>query len=97
MSRKHVKPGDRIIAVGGRTGRDGSTEPTFSSAELTAESESVSGGAVQIGNAITEKMVLDVIVQGAIRACFTRSPTAVPAASARPSARWGPTSGPMSS
>ncbi|MFN9916701.1 MAG: AIR synthase-related protein, partial [Pirellulaceae bacterium] len=31
--------------------------------ELTEESESLSGGAVQIGNAITEKMVLDVLLQ----------------------------------
>jgi phosphoribosylformylglycinamidine synthase len=60
---KRVEPGDRIIALGGRTGRDGIHGATFSSAELTAQSESVSGGAVQIGNAITEKMVLDVIVR----------------------------------
>ncbi len=70
MSSKHVKPGDRIIAVGGRTGRDGIHGATFSSAELTAESESVSGGAVQIGNAITEKMVLDVIVQARDQGLF---------------------------
>ncbi len=63
MSSKHVEHGDRIVAVGGRTGRDGIHGATFSSAELTAESESVSGGAVQIGNAITEKMVLDVVLQ----------------------------------
>src|SRR5207302_96535 len=35
----------------------------FSSLELTAESEQVSGGAVQIGNAIAEKKVLDVLLQ----------------------------------
>jgi phosphoribosylformylglycinamidine synthase len=67
---KHVEPGDRIIAIGGRTGRDGIHGATFSSAELTAESESVSGGAVQIGNAITEKMVLDVIVQARDQGLF---------------------------
>jgi phosphoribosylformylglycinamidine synthase II len=67
---KHVEPGDRIIALGGRTGRDGIHGATFSSAELTAESESVSGGAVQIGNAITEKMVLDVIVQARDQGLF---------------------------
>ncbi len=63
MSTKSVLPGDRIVALGGRTGRDGIHGATFSSAELTGESESLSGGAVQIGNAITEKMVLDVILQ----------------------------------
>ncbi|MDR0521346.1 MAG: phosphoribosylformylglycinamidine synthase subunit PurL [Planctomycetaceae bacterium] len=62
-SFKEPKPHDLIVAVGGRTGRDGIHGATFSSAELTHESESVSGGAVQIGNAITEKMVLDVMLQ----------------------------------
>jgi phosphoribosylformylglycinamidine synthase len=62
-AHKHVEPGDRIVAIGGRTGRDGIHGATFSSAELTAQSEALSGGAVQIGNAITEKMVLDVIIQ----------------------------------
>jgi phosphoribosylformylglycinamidine synthase len=61
-SRKQPKPGDLIVAVGGRTGRDGIHGATFSSAELTSQSETVSGGAVQIGNAITEKMVLDVLM-----------------------------------
>ena len=48
--------------MGGRTGRDGIHGATFSSAELTDQSEKVSGGAVQIGNAITEKMVMDVLL-----------------------------------
>ena len=62
-SFKEAKAGDFIVAVGGRTGRDGIHGATFSSAELTHESEKVSGGAVQIGNAITEKMVLDVLLK----------------------------------
>jgi phosphoribosylformylglycinamidine synthase len=61
-SRKEPKAGDLIVAVGGRTGRDGIHGATFSSAELTAESDRVSGGAVQIGNAITEKKMLDVLL-----------------------------------
>lgn len=61
-SFKQPMPGDYIVAVGGRTGRDGIHGATFSSAELTSESEVVSGGAVQIGNAITEKMLVDVIL-----------------------------------
>ncbi len=60
---KQVHPGDFIVAVGGRTGRDGIHGATFSSAELTHESETISGGAVQIGNAVTEKMVADVVLQ----------------------------------
>jgi phosphoribosylformylglycinamidine synthase len=62
MSHKEAKPGDLVVAVGGRTGRDGIHGATFSSAELTSQSETVSGGAVQIGNAITEKMLLDVLM-----------------------------------
>ena len=56
---KKVSPGDLIVAVGGRTGRDGIHGATFSSGELTTESEEVSSGAVQIGNPIEEKKVLD--------------------------------------
>ncbi|MCA9134468.1 MAG: phosphoribosylformylglycinamidine synthase, partial [Planctomycetales bacterium] len=55
--------GDWIVSIGGRTGRDGIHGATFSSAELNSESESISGGSVQIGNAVTEKMVLDVLLQ----------------------------------
>ena len=68
---KHAQPGDYIVAVGGRTGRDGIHGATFSSAELTHESETISGGAVQIGNAITEKMVADVILQARDRGLYS--------------------------
>jgi phosphoribosylformylglycinamidine synthase len=69
-TRKALQPGDHIVAVGGRTGRDGIHGATFSSAELTSESEKVSGGAVQIGNAITEKMLLDVILAARDRGLY---------------------------
>ena len=69
-ARKAPMPGDHIVAVGGRTGRDGIHGATFSSAELTSESEKVSGGAVQIGNAITEKMLLDVILAARDRGLY---------------------------
>jgi phosphoribosylformylglycinamidine synthase II len=69
-SHKEPKPGDLIVVVGGRTGKDGLHGATFSSVELTHESETVSGGAVQIGNAITEKMVVDVILQARDRGLF---------------------------
>lgn len=64
------QPGDSIVVLGGRTGRDGIHGATFSSAELTSQSESLSGGAVQIGNAITEKMVLDVLLQARERGLY---------------------------
>ena len=63
LDKKHARPGDLIVALGGRTGRDGIHGATFSSAELSEDSEQVSGGAVQIGNAITEKKLLDVLLQ----------------------------------
>ncbi|MEM8713273.1 MAG: phosphoribosylformylglycinamidine synthase subunit PurL, partial [Planctomycetota bacterium] len=56
---KSVEPGDAIVSVGGRTGRDGIHGATFSSIELSEESEMVSAAAVQIGDPITEKRVLD--------------------------------------
>ncbi len=66
-------------------------------AELTSESETLSGGAVQIGNAITEKMVLDVVLAGPRPgAVSTRSPIAAPAAFPAPSARWARRSAPRS-
>jgi len=70
-SFKQPQAGDLVVAVGGRTGRDGIHGATFSSAELTSESETLSGGAVQIGNAITEKMVLDVILEARDRELYS--------------------------
>jgi phosphoribosylformylglycinamidine synthase len=69
-ARKEARPGDLIVAVGGRTGRDGIHGATFSSLELSAESDKVSGGAVQIGNAITEKKMLDVLLQARDRGLY---------------------------
>ena len=67
----NVQSGDLIVAIGGRTGRDGIHGATFSSAELTEESESISGGSVQIGNPVIEKMVLDVLLQARDRDLYT--------------------------
>ncbi|MHB1355374.1 MAG: phosphoribosylformylglycinamidine synthase subunit PurL [Anaerolineae bacterium] len=57
-----AQPGDLVVLLGGRTGRDGLHGATFSSIELTDETGKTSGGAVQIGNPIVEKMVLDAIL-----------------------------------
>jgi len=58
-----ARRGDRIIALGGRTGRDGIHGATFSSAELTDTHADEFSHAVQIGNAVTEKMTLDAILE----------------------------------
>lgn len=58
-----AQAGDRIIALGGRTGRDGIHGATFSSAELEHTHADEFAHAVQIGNAIEEKRVLDAILR----------------------------------
>lgn len=58
-----AKAGDLIVALGGRTGRDGIHGATFSSAELTDTHADEFAHAVQIGNAIEEKRVLDAILR----------------------------------
>ncbi|MCL4221454.1 MAG: phosphoribosylformylglycinamidine synthase subunit PurS [Phycisphaerales bacterium] len=58
-----ARPGDLIVALGGRTGRDGIHGATFSSAELTDTHADEFSHAVQIGNAIEEKRVLDAILR----------------------------------
>lgn len=57
---KKVRPGDLIVAVGGRTGRDGIHGATFSSADIGEDSPS---SAVQIGHAINEKKILDALLR----------------------------------
>jgi len=57
---KKVRPGDLIVSIGGRTGRDGIHGATFSSASIEEETSS---SAVQIGHAINEKKVLDVLMR----------------------------------
>jgi phosphoribosylformylglycinamidine synthase len=59
---KEVKPGQLLIAAGGRTGRDGLKGATFSSASLTTDSHEEDQTAVQIGNPIEEKKVADFIL-----------------------------------
>jgi len=69
-SFKQPQPHDWIVTVGGRTGRDGIKGATFSSAELTESSEQTSSGAVQIGNPIVEKMLVDVLLQARDRGLY---------------------------
>ena len=60
---KEPQPGDLVVVIGGRTGRDGIHGATFSSAELTDTHADEFSHAVQIGNAITEKKVLDAMLK----------------------------------
>ncbi|MCK5270024.1 MAG: hypothetical protein KAJ46_04535, partial [Sedimentisphaerales bacterium] len=58
-----AQEGNLIMVVGGRTGRDGIHGATFSSGEMTHEHETLFSHAVQIGNAITEKKMLDTLIK----------------------------------
>jgi phosphoribosylformylglycinamidine synthase II len=53
---------DRVIVLGGRTGRDGLRGATFSSMTMDAQTGEVSGSSVQIGNPIIEKGLVDAIL-----------------------------------
>jgi len=66
------KPGDLIVLVGGRTGRDGIHGVTFASALLSGESEAVSASSVQIGNPITEKKLVDVLLRAREQGLYRR-------------------------
>lgn len=59
---KKVNNGDMIVLIGGKTGRDGIHGATFSSVSLHDQSQEMSSGAVQIGNPIEEKKMLDGIM-----------------------------------
>jgi phosphoribosylformylglycinamidine synthase len=61
--RKSPQVGDHVIVIGGRTGRDGLRGATFSSMTMDAQTGEVSGASVQIGDPITEKGLIDVIVR----------------------------------
>ena len=63
MHPRNIQPGDAVVVMGGRTGRDGIHGATFSSIELTHETATTVGSAVQIGDPITEKKLLDVLLQ----------------------------------
>lgn len=55
------QPGDRILVVGGATGRDGIRGATFSSMTMDATTGEVAGASVQIGDPIIERLVTDLL------------------------------------
>jgi phosphoribosylformylglycinamidine synthase subunit PurSL len=57
-----IVPGDHIILLGGKTGRDGLRGATFSSMTMDAQTGEVSGASVQIGAPIVEKGLVDVLI-----------------------------------
>jgi phosphoribosylformylglycinamidine synthase len=65
---KHANPGDHIVMVGGRIGKDGIHGATFSSREL---SEISPASAVQIGDPITQKKMFDFLLEARDRQLYT--------------------------
>ncbi len=65
---KFTAPGDRIVMIGGRVGKDGIHGATFSSVELN---ESSPVQAVQIGDPITQKMMFDMLTEARDRGLYS--------------------------
>ncbi|MBI2664516.1 phosphoribosylformylglycinamidine synthase subunit PurL [Candidatus Woesearchaeota archaeon] len=68
MEHKKAGAGELIVAVGGKTGRDGLHGATFSSKALD---EASPASAVQIGNPIEEKKVLDALLAARDKKLYT--------------------------
>ncbi len=64
---KNIAPGDAVVMVGGRIGKDGIHGATFSSEELHSESPQQ---AVQIGDPITQKRVRDLLKEARQRLLY---------------------------
>ncbi len=58
--KKNAEPGDNVVMIGGRIGKDGIHGATFSSAELDLASPVQ---AVQIGDSITQKKMSDFVLE----------------------------------
>jgi phosphoribosylformylglycinamidine synthase II len=70
--RGQQQTGDLVVLAGGKTGRDGIHGVTFASGELTKESEAISASSVQIGDPITEKRLIDVLLKARDRQLYRR-------------------------
>ncbi|MBK8985851.1 MAG: hypothetical protein IPM39_07175 [Chloroflexi bacterium] len=69
--RTKAQPGDLIVAIGGRTGRDGLRGATFSSMEMDVATSEIAGTAVQIGHPIMEKQVQEVVLRARDEELYT--------------------------
>ena len=64
---KHINPGDLVVMTGGRIGKDGIHGATFSSLALDETSPT---SAVQIGDPITQKKMLDFLLEARDRGLY---------------------------
>jgi phosphoribosylformylglycinamidine synthase II/phosphoribosylformylglycinamidine synthase I len=58
-----VGDGDRVVLIGGKTGRDGLGGATFSSLEMNTTTAQECGTAVQIGHPIAEKVASELLLE----------------------------------
>jgi phosphoribosylformylglycinamidine synthase II len=65
---KEAHPGDRVVMIGGRIGKDGIHGATFSSEELHEGSPAT---AVQIGDPITQKRMIDFLLRARDKGLYT--------------------------
>ncbi len=91
---KETQPGDYIVAIGGRTGRDGIHGATFSSAELHDESKACRAGPCRSATRSPRRWCSTSCCRHAIAGCTRPSPIAGPAGSPAPSAKWARRSAP---
>ncbi len=66
-----ASPNDLIIAIGGRTGRDGLRGATFSSLEMDTSTAEIASTSVQIGQPITEKQTQEVLLRAKAEGLYT--------------------------
>lgn len=66
-----AQPGDLVVSMGGRTGRDGLRGATFSSMEMDTGTSEIAGASVQIGHPIHEKQVLEAIMEARDAGLYT--------------------------
>ncbi|MBN2122424.1 phosphoribosylformylglycinamidine synthase subunit PurL [Candidatus Micrarchaeota archaeon] len=66
-AEKRIEPGYLAVMIGGRIGKDGIHGATFSSQELT---KGLSSSVVQIGDSITEKKVIDLVLEARDKGLF---------------------------
>ena len=86
--RETSDPGDIIILLGGRTGRDGCGGATGSSKVHTDTSIETCGAEVQKGNAPTERKIQRLFRREEVSRLIKNVTTLVPAVSPLPSVSW---------
>ena len=68
---RKANPGDLVVVIGGRTGRDGIGGATFSSMEMGVETAQIAGSSVQIGHPIHEKQAMEAVLRARDEKLYT--------------------------